>query len=108
MNIRLIAAVLAAIAGGAAARGDAHGVDVSNTRYQDKPGISAGKVPRLALKWAFGFPNATSAYGQPTVMGGRVYAGSDAGHVYALDASTGCVYWSFAPKAGMRTAISVG
>lgn len=84
------------------------GVDLANTRYQDKPGITAGTVPQLTLKWAFGFPNATSAYGQPAVMGGRVYAGSDAGHVYALDAGTGCVYWSFAPKAGMRTAISIG
>jgi polyvinyl alcohol dehydrogenase (cytochrome) len=84
------------------------GVDVTNTRFQQNPGIATEQVPHLTLKWAFGFPNATSAYGQPAVAGGRLYAGSDAGYVYSLDASTGCVYWSFAPKAGMRTAISIG
>lgn len=84
------------------------GVDVTNTRYQPHPGLTATGVPQLTLKWAFGLPNATSAYGQPAVAGGRIYAGSDAGYVYSLDATSGCVYWSFAPKAGMRTAISVG
>ena len=84
------------------------GVDVTNTRFQPNPGLPASGLPRLQLKWAFGFPNATSAYGQPAIAGGRLFAGSDAGYVYALDAASGCVYWSFAPKAGMRTAINVG
>ena len=47
-------------------------------------------------------------YGQPTVAGGRVYAGPTAGFVYALNAATGCVYWSFQAQAGVRTAISIG
>ena len=60
------------------------------------------------MKWAFGFPNGSSAYGQPAVAGGRVFVGSDNGFVYSLDAATGCVYWSFEAKAGVRTAISLG
>ena len=28
-------------------------------------------MPKLSLKWAFGFPDATSAWSQPTVAGGR-------------------------------------
>jgi len=36
-------------------------------------------VPRLKLKWAFGFPGANFAFAQPTVMGGRVFVGSQGG-----------------------------
>ena len=70
--------------------------------------LTADQVPSLTLKCAFGFPNALSAYGQPAIVGGRVYAGSDGGFVYSLDAETGCVYWSFQAQAGIRTAISLG
>ncbi len=73
------------------------GVDLGNSRYQPASvaGIAAEQVPKLTLKWAFGFPDASSAYGQPTIAGGRLYVGADTGFVYALDARTGCVYWSF-------------
>ena len=84
------------------------GADLGNSRFQPDAGISADQVPRLSLKWAFGFPNAFSAYGQPAIVGGRVYAGSDGGFVYSLDAETGCVYWSHQAQAGIRTAISLG
>ena len=70
--------------------------------------LSAAQVPRLALKWAFAFPNGQSAYAQPAVAGGRVFVGSDNGFVYALDAASGCVFWSFRASAAVRTAISVG
>lgn len=86
------------------------GADVMNTRMQsvENAGLRADQVPKLALKWAFGFPNGTSAYGQPAVAGGRVFIGSDNGFVYSLDAASGCVYWSFEATAGVRTAITVG
>src|SRR5262245_21988666 len=46
----------------------------TNTRFQPRPqaGLSAADVPRLTLKWAFGFPDASSAWSQPTVAGGRL------------------------------------
>ena len=86
------------------------GADLGNSRFQPAAaaGLTAQRVPHLKLKWAFGFPNANSAWGQPTVAGGRVYVGADAGFVYALDAESGCVYWSFQAEAGVRTAISIG
>jgi polyvinyl alcohol dehydrogenase (cytochrome) len=95
-------------AGGA--RWSGWGNDVMNSRMQsaDGAGLRATQVPSLQLKWAFGFPNGSSAYGQPAVAGGRVFVGSDNGFVYSLDAATGCVYWSFEAKGGVRTAISVG
>lgn len=85
------------------------GNDPMNSRSQTaaKAGLNADQVPKLALKWAFGFPNGSSAYGQPAVAGGRVFVGSDNGFVYSLDAATGCVYWSFEAKSGVRTAITI-
>jgi polyvinyl alcohol dehydrogenase (cytochrome) len=84
------------------------GADPENTRYQKDAGLTAEDVPKLKLKWAFGFPGATSAYSQPAVAGGRLFVGSATGVVYALDAKTGCAHWSFTAPAGVRTAINVG
>jgi len=93
-------------------RGDAWngwGADTSNTRFQSAKaaGLTAAQVPRLKVKWAFGFPGVSSVWGQPSVAGGRVYLGVDTGYVYSIDAATGCVHWSYEAEAGVRTAISV-
>ncbi|MGA8013436.1 MAG: PQQ-binding-like beta-propeller repeat protein [Candidatus Acidiferrales bacterium] len=80
-----------------------------NTRFSStkNAGLTAADIPQLKLKWVFGFPNGDTAFGQPTVAGGRIYVGSDIGYIYSLDAATGCVYWSFHAKSGVRTAPSV-
>jgi polyvinyl alcohol dehydrogenase (cytochrome) len=83
------------------------GVDLANTRFQPLPGLTAEQVPALKLKWAFGFPNATSTFGQPTIAGGRLFLGSEDGTVYSLDARTGCIYWTYKAAATVRTAISI-
>jgi polyvinyl alcohol dehydrogenase (cytochrome) len=85
------------------------GNDASNARFQNAKaaGLTAADVPKLTLKWAFGFPGATSASGQPTVAAGRVFVGNVNGMVYALDARTGCTHWSFKADGGVRTAISI-
>ena len=70
--------------------------------------LAAEDVPRLKLKWAFGFPGANFAFAQPTVMGGRVFVGSQGGKVYSLDANTGCTYWEFDAGAPVRSAITIG
>jgi|GEM_PF-19147 len=86
------------------------GAGVENTRFQPaaQAELSAGAIPQLRMKWAFGFPDATVAWAQPAVAGGRVFVGSQNGTVYSLDAHTGCVYWTFSALGGVRTAISVG
>ncbi|PYS30459.1 MAG: cytochrome C oxidase Cbb3 [Acidobacteria bacterium] len=86
------------------------GVDIANTRFQQAQaaGLTAAQVPRLKLKWAFGYPAGESANGQPTVAGGRVFAGGDNGFVYSLDAATGCVYWSFENGSIVRNALTIG
>ncbi len=83
------------------------GVDSANTRFQPNPGIQSEDVPNLKLKWAFGFPNADSAMAQPTIAGGRLFFGSGEGTVYAVDAKSGCAYWTFAAPTTVRSAIVV-
>jgi polyvinyl alcohol dehydrogenase (cytochrome) len=86
------------------------GNDLANSRFQPTAaaGLTSASVPQLTLKWAFGVPGVTAMSGQPTVFGGRVLIGSEAGIVYALDAATGCVRWQFKAEAGVRSAVVVG
>ena len=86
------------------------GGDLTNARFQSAAdaGLTADQVRHLKFKWAFGFPNASTAWSQPVVVGGRVYVGSSNGFVYSLSAQTGCVYWSFEAKAGVRAAVTMG
>jgi len=83
--------------------------DPTNARFQPAKaaGLSADQVPRLKLKWAFGFPAAEIMWGQPTIADGRIFIGVDTGAVYSLDAASGCVYWSFQADAGVRNAMSI-
>lgn len=67
-------------------------------------GLSAADLPNLKLKWAFGFPGGAQVASQPTVIGGWLFVGSDSGHVYALDAVSGCIHWTFKAGATVRTA----
>jgi polyvinyl alcohol dehydrogenase (cytochrome) len=86
------------------------GPAIENTHFQpaDQAGLTAAQVPRLHLAWAFGFPDATSAWAQPAIAGGRLYVGSQNGTVYSLDAASGCVVWTFAAQGGVRASISIG
>ncbi len=83
--------------------------DGVNSRFQDAKdaGLTPDQVPQLKLKWAFGYPTGLSAFGQPTVVSGRIFVGSDIGYVYSLDAQTGCVYWSYQAKGSVRSAVSI-
>ena len=86
------------------------GPTLTNTHFQStaQAGLTAAQVPRLALKWAFGFPDTTSAWGQPTIVGGRLFVGSQNGTVYSLDPRSGCVLWTFTAQGGVRASISIG
>jgi len=85
------------------------GANVGNTRSQTArmAGLTAASIPRLRLKWAFGHPGVAAAYGQPSIVGGRVYLGSQSGAVYALDLATGCTYWSYQAEAAVRGAPTI-
>jgi polyvinyl alcohol dehydrogenase (cytochrome) len=86
------------------------GAVITNTHAQPavQAGLNAADVPRLKLKWSFGFPDSSQAYSQPSVAGGRVFVGSHSGAVYSLDARSGCMYWAYQAKSAVRSAISIG
>ena len=69
--------------------------------------LAASDIPRLKLKWAFVYPGAVRARSQPSFAYGALYVGSDNGTVYALDARSGCIRWTFSTAAEVRTPIVV-
>ena len=85
------------------------GAGSANTRYQTASvaSLPADRIPKLKLKWAFGFEGALAARTQPAVVEGLLFTGSERGDVYALDAKTGCTYWSYRAQAAVRTAMTV-
>jgi polyvinyl alcohol dehydrogenase (cytochrome) len=86
------------------------GVTITNSRFEpaEAARITADDVPRLKLKWAFGFPGASSGGTQPVVVGGRLYVGDAEGDLFALDAETGCIHWTIEVEAGIRSAVTIG
>src|SRR5438876_570586 len=82
---------------------------LTNTRYQpgNAAGLSFGDVPRLKLKWAYGFDGDIIAFSQPTVLDGQVFVGSASGLVQALDAASGCIRWVFQATGPVRSATLV-
>lgn len=83
------------------------GAGLVNARFQGKQaaGLSAADVPKLQLKWAFGLGDVTNARGQPVVVGGRLFGVSSAGKVYAIDAKSGCLYWTFDSDGHVRSGV---
>jgi polyvinyl alcohol dehydrogenase (cytochrome) len=82
------------------------GNGLPSTRFQDRKagGLTAADLPRLKLKWAFGYAGVGAARAQPTYAAGRLFVASENGEVHALDPKTGCAYWTFKAQAGVRTA----
>ncbi len=81
------------------------GHDTARFIPADVAGLAEDDVPKLQLKWAYAFPDATRARSQPAVGYGAVYVGSEDGSVYALDIETGCSHWRFEANAEVRTGI---
>ena len=85
------------------------GQNSSNTRFQDaaNAGLKASDVPKLKVKWAFGFPGEQSVMAHATVVGGRLFIGSPGGKIYSLDAATGCIHWWMQATGAVRNAIRI-
>jgi polyvinyl alcohol dehydrogenase (cytochrome) len=77
----------------------------ANTRYQPKGGITKDQVPRLKLKWAYGFAGDVTAFAAPTYLNGTIFVGSAGGVVQALEAKTGCLHWTFQANGPVRSGI---
>jgi len=81
--------------------------NTTNTRYQpvDAAGLNFAEVPRLKLKWAYGFDGDIIAFSQPTILDGQLFVGSASGLVQALDAASGCIRWVFQATGPVRSAL---
>jgi len=77
-------------------------------RRHESAGISSTDLASLELTWAFGFPDTGSVVGNPVIQGTLLLIGVDTGTVYALDADTGCEYWTVKAGNGVRTAPALG
>jgi polyvinyl alcohol dehydrogenase (cytochrome) len=86
------------------------GVDLNNSRFQpaEVARLTPDEVPKLQLKWAFGFPGVSAANAQPTVVGGVLFVGGADRKLHALDAKSGCTIWTYSTEAAVRTAVSFG
>lgn len=84
--------------------------NLTNSRYvpAEVAGLDPADVGKLELKWAFGMRDAKVASAQPTIAAGRVFIASMTGMVHALDAETGCQYWSFQAPDRVRTSMTLG
>jgi polyvinyl alcohol dehydrogenase (cytochrome) len=83
------------------------GHDWSNARFQAEPGLRAADVSRLKVKWVFVYPG-NIADSQPVVAGDMLFIANRSGRVFALNAKTGCTYWSYTAEGGVHAGISVG
>jgi len=81
------------------------GIDQQNSRHQPgaAAGLAASDIPRLKLKWSFGFPGASASGSQVSVVGNRLFVGSRNGVMYSLDKASGCLVWAFEADAGTRS-----
>lgn len=81
-----------------------------NQRFQDaaQARLAPAEVGRLELQWAFAFPGETIAEAQPSIVGGRLFVGSRSGAVYALDAKSACVHWTYQADAPVKNSVVLG
>jgi polyvinyl alcohol dehydrogenase (cytochrome) len=91
--------------GAAAGNWNGWSPSATNARFQAKGGVVREQVPRLKLKWAYGFAGDVTAFAAPTVINGTVFVGSAGGVVQALEAKTGCLHWTFQANGPVRMAI---
>lgn len=79
----------------------------SNTRYQtaEQAGLTTDQARHLKLKWAFGFSGDMTSFAAPSVLQGTLFMGSAGGTVQAINAKTGCLYWSFNATGPVRSAL---
>jgi polyvinyl alcohol dehydrogenase (cytochrome) len=87
------------------------GVNLHNTRMQTsaETGLKKQDFANLELAWSAAFPQTPTMRSQPIVVGNTIFVvASDAGRMYALDASTGCAKWQYENPGPLRSSISYG
>jgi quinohemoprotein ethanol dehydrogenase len=75
----------------------APGRDAAGTYYSPLTDINAGNVATLGLAWDYRLGTNRGQESTPLVIDGVMYATSNFGRVYALDAATGKELWKYDP-----------
>jgi quinohemoprotein ethanol dehydrogenase len=73
------------------------GRDANGTYYSPLQDINAGDVARLGFAWDYRLGTNRGQESTPLVIDGVMYATSNFGRVYALDATTGKELWQYDP-----------
>ena len=76
-----------------------YGGDAAQDRFSSLSIINRKTIQRLGLKWALDLPNETNFVATPLMTNGILYFPGKFSVVYAVDARTGSILWSFDPKA---------
>jgi quinohemoprotein ethanol dehydrogenase len=80
-----------------------YGNDLGAMRFQNLDQINPSNVATLQPAWIFHttvMNMNTSFESQPIIIDGVLYVSSPHGHVFALDATTGALKWTFNPNLG--------
>lgn len=87
--------------------GSGWGITPDNARSisAQEAGLSAKELHNLKLLWSFTYPDSFRSQSQPTIVGNALFVGSSSGAVYAMNARSGCVQWTFQALAEIRGAV---
>ena len=80
------------------------GRDAEGTYYSPLKDINAGNVDKLGFAWDYRLGTHRGQESTPLVIDGVMYATSNFGRVYALDAATGKELWTYDPHIDGRWA----
>lgn len=83
----------------ASAEWPAYGRDAAQDRFSPLNAINRKTVQRLGLDWVLQLPNETHLVATPLMVDGVLYFPGKFSVVYAVDARTGKIKWTFDPKA---------
>ena len=86
-----------------------YGVTNNGNRAQTaaETGLTTADMKNLEVAWVAAFPQTPTMRSQPVIVGSTLFiAATDAGRLYALDANTGCVKWSYVSDMTLRSSLS--
>ena len=83
---------------GAGTEWTAPGGGADESGYSRLDGIAPGTIDRLGLAWSLDLPGEASLEATPLAVDGRLYFTGSMANVYAIDASSGKLIWTWDPK----------
>lgn len=90
--------VMSSLSGAADVEWVHHGNDAAEQRFSELSAINTDTVTELGLEWQFEFPSHRVMEATPLVRDGVMYTTTAWSTVYALDARTGTLLWSYDPE----------